>query len=166
MNEQIFNDVLTDILEELKQSNQTLKTLQTTVKDLHTTTTGFEQKLADQQVIAPPADTTAIRELTGKAITEIAAIVEAQPKNVVKQWRLSFFPDNDRNGSFKHLINKCTLIIICVALILAGYSLGLRYLEIKDQKDNASAKSLDTLYKKYMRKNPEGLYEFRPPGQQ
>jgi hypothetical protein len=200
MNEQIFNDVLNDILEELKQSNQTLKTLQTTVKELHTTTTGFEQKLADQKVIAPPADTTAIRELTGKAMTEIAAIVEAQPKNVVKQWRLSFFPDNDRNGSFKHLINKFTLIILCAALILAAYSLALRYLEIKDQRESASApnglslpppslpppvtappanskehhahrpasekKSLDTLYKKYMRKNSDSLYEFQTPGQE
>src|ERR1700744_3661257 len=132
MNEQIITDVLNDILEELKQSNQSLKTLQTTIGDLREKTSGFEQKLTGQQVIAPAADTTAIEEGTGRAINTIqqdvrkqldiiSAIVEAQPKNVIRQWRLSFFPDNDINGSFKYLVNKVTLGMICLALIAAGY---------------------------------------------
>jgi hypothetical protein len=187
MNEQIINEVLNDILEELKQSNQSLKTLQTTIGDLQEKTSGFEQKLTEQQVIAPPADTTAIRELTGGAINSIqqdvkdqlgiiSAIVEAQPKNVIKQWRLSIFPDNDLNGSFKHLVNKITLGMICFALIAAGYKLGLHYLDRPVSASQATAlqtfgsvtpgpneikNKLDTLYKKYMRKKADSLYELK-----
>jgi hypothetical protein len=207
MNEQIINDVLNDILEELKQSNQSLKTLQVTIGDLREKTSGFEQKLTDQQVIAPPADTTSIQELAERAINTIrqdvkkqldlvSVIVEAQPKNVIKQWRLSFFPDNDINGSFKHLINKITLGMICLAFIAAGYKLGLHYLDrpvsvlqantlqafgsgtpapagspiavpppgiVKERHHHeAGIKSkLDTLYKKYMRKREDSLYELR-----
>jgi len=188
MNEEIFSTVLNEILDELKESNQSLKTLQTTVKELQTTTAGFEQKLTDQQVIAPPADTTAIQELTGTAIAgmqeavktqldaarcdtgnkmdHIASIVEAQPKAVVKQWRLSFFPDHDINGSFRHLINKCILALICIVLIGACYSLGLHYIEMKDaalrtDTPPTEKKRLDTLYKKYMHKKSDGSYEFR-----
>ena len=220
MNEQIITDVLNDILVELKESNQSLKTLQTTVKDLQDKTAGFEQKLTDQQVIAPPADTTPIQELTGKAIDimqqemkkelaairtdvigsmmNISTIVEAQPKNVIKQWRLSFFPDNDFNGSFKHLVNKITLGMICITLIGAGYKLGLHYLDRPVSAAQAAApqtfgsaargpaaseapvppptitkgrhhhdqevekkNKLDTLYKKYMRRRTDSLYELR-----
>lgn len=209
MNEQIFNDVLNDILVELKESNQSLKTLQATVKDLQDKTAGFEQKLTDQQVIAPPADTTPIQELTDRAISTIqqdvkkqlgvvSAIVEAQPKNVIKQWRLSFFPDNDFNGSFKHLVNKITLGMICITLIGAGYKLGLHYLDRPVSAAQAAApqtfgsaargpaaseapvppptitkgrhhhdqevekkNKLDTLYKKYMRRRTDSLYELR-----
>jgi len=176
MNEQIITDVLNDILQELKQSNQSLKTLQTTIGELQEKTSGFEQKLTGQQVIAPPADTTPIQELTGRAINTIqqdvkkqlgviSAIVEAQPKNVIKQWRLSFFPDNDINGSFKHLINKITMGMICFALIAAGYKLGLHYLDRPVSASQAPQtfgsvtpgpaeikNKLDTLYKKRMRK--------------
>jgi len=207
MNEQIITDVLNDILQELKQSNQLLKTLQTTIGDLQEKTSGFEQKLTDQQVIAPPADTTPIQELTGRAINTIqqdvkkqlgviSAIVEAQPKNVIKQWRLSFFPDNDINGSFKHLINKITLGMICFSLIAAGYKLGLHYMDRPVSASQAPQpfgsvtpgpaapdaavppstitkgrhhrnqeveikNKFDTLYKKYMRKNADSLYELK-----
>ena len=78
MNEQIITEVLNDILEELKQSNQSLKTLQITIGDLQEKTTGFEQKLTKQQVIAPPADTTSIEELTGRAINTIQQDVKKQ----------------------------------------------------------------------------------------
>src|ERR1700754_1750010 len=177
MNEQIINEVLNDILEELKQSNQSLKTLQTTVGDLQEKTSGFEQKLSGQQVIAPPADTAPIRELTDRAINTIqqdikrqldviSAIVEAQPKNVIKKWRFSIFPDNDINGSFRHLINKITLGVICLALIAAGYKLGLHYMDspvfASDHKQEMEIKNkLDTLYKKYMYKKSDGSYQLR-----
>ncbi|HEY4290589.1 MAG TPA: hypothetical protein VGN00_25990 [Puia sp.] len=209
MNEQIINDVLNDILDELKQSNQSLKTLQTTIGDLQEKTAGFEQKLTGQQVIAPPADIAPIQELTASAINTIqqnvkkqleiiAAIVENQPKNVIKQWRVSLFPDNDINGSFKHLVNKITLGMICFALIAAGYKLGLHYLDRPvpalqvaapesvgpvtldpaapdvnvlspgvtkgrhhHNRDAETKNKLDTLYKKYMRRMPDSLYELR-----
>lgn len=179
MNEQIITEVLNDILEELKQSNQSLKTLQTTIGDLRNTmgdlqttigdlqerTSRFEQKLTDQQVIAPDV---------------ISAIAEAQPKNVIRQWRLSFFPDNDINGSFKHLVNKITLGMICLALIAAGYKLGLHYLDRPVSASQAAAPQtstartaapqtfgsatpgpVDTLHKKHIRKRTDSLYELR-----
>ncbi len=144
MNEQIITEVLNDILEELKQSNQSLKTLQNTIGDLQEKTSGFEQKLTDQQVIAPPA--------------------------VIRQWRLSFFPDNDINGSFKHLVNKITLGMICLAFIAAGYKLGIHYLDRPVSASQAVAPQTfgyatpgpaDTLYKKHMRKRKDSLYELR-----
>ena len=155
MNEQIITDVLNDILQELKQSNQLLKTLQTTIGDLQEKTSRFEQKLTDQQVIAPGV---------------ISAIVEAQPKNIIRQWRLSFFPDNDINGSFKHLVNKITLGMICFALIAAGYNLGLHYLDRPVSASQAVAPQtfgsatpgpVDTLHKKHIRKRTDSLYELR-----
>ena len=126
----------------------------------------------------------------------ISAIVEAQPKNVIKQWRLSIFPDNDFNGSFRHMVNKITLGMICFALIAAGYKLGTHYLDRPVSASQAAAlqtvdsvtpgpavhnvavppsivtkgrhphnqeggikNRLDTLYKKYMRKKTDSLYE-------
>lgn len=143
MNEQIFTDVLNDILDELQQSNRSLKILQTTINDLQEKTTGFEQKLIDQQVIAPPADTAPIQELTEKAIQTIqqdvkkqlnviSTIVEAQPKSVIKQWRLCFFPDNDHRGNYKHLINNLTWALVGIAFILAGYFLILHNMDKPD----------------------------------
>lgn len=131
---------LTDILDELKQANLSLKEMKGVVKELEGRVGAFEQQLKDQQVIAPPADTEAVKQTVAGGLElfrqeqaacmqRMTAIVEAQPKNVVRQWRRSFFPAEDRVGNYQYFLKKASVVAMVMSLILAAFGFGIYWLE-------------------------------------
>lgn len=150
MNEEVLKDVLEDVLEELKEANRSLTDMRTRLAALEGKTGGFEQKLSDQQVIVHPPDLTPVANavtkqgegLQSKMETQVSAFrtemeanirrlaltVEAQPKPIVRQWRISLFPESDRSGSYKHFINWLFGGIVLALLVGVLYTLGRQYI--------------------------------------
>jgi hypothetical protein len=147
MNTEILETVLNEVLDEQRQSTQALKDLQKFALDLQVnlialgeTVQKFEQGLATQKVIAPPADTAPLQEVVAagmessrqeiaQSMERIGAIVEAQPKAVTRQYRIMFFPETDRAGHYKYLIGKLCLAVILVVLLGVVLSLGSLYID-------------------------------------
>ena len=135
MNTEIIETVLNEVLEEQRQSNQSAKdlqrlviALQLQVADLGEKVKTFEQRLTDQTVIAPPADTGPVqlvvaaglessRKEIQQGMNRIGAFVEAQPKAVVRQFRVQFFPETDRIGNYKFFISRTYLVIVMLCLL-------------------------------------------------
>ena len=146
MNENVFERVLHEILEEMQQANKGLKEMKGVVSGLEGRINAldgrvgqFEQQLKEQQVIAPPADVQPVKQAVegalelfrsqqAESVQRMTAIVEAQPKNVVKQWRLSFFPADDREGSFKHFIDRLARTAIVGMVVVTLFIFGTRWL--------------------------------------
>lgn len=151
MNEQILKDVLEDVLGELKEANRCLTDMRTRLATLEGEVNGFEQKLNDQQVIVHPPDLAPVLEMTREqgnilreemaeatgnmrkemtySIRTLTDVVESQPKPIVRQWRISLFPERDHAGSWKHFINWLFGAILLALLVGAVYALGGRYIE-------------------------------------
>ena len=142
--------VLTEVLEELKVVNKSLKEMGGMVKTLESRVQAFEQK----EIRIEPPDLGPVNHLVGQlpgiikegingldesfrermtvecaelrkettaAFVKVAAAVEAQPKPVVR--RISFFPENDREGSYKLFIRWLICGIIGAMMVLTAYVL-------------------------------------------
>jgi len=147
MNTEIIETVLNEILDDQRQSIQELKGLRTTISDLQTNVAdlgekvkAFEQQLTDQTVIAPPADTGPMQLVVAagmessrneiiQGIGRIGTIVEAQPKAVVRQYRIQFFPETDRIGNYKFFISRTYLVVILLCLLKGILLLGGQYID-------------------------------------
>ncbi|HLZ86626.1 MAG TPA: hypothetical protein VKQ52_05290 [Puia sp.] len=140
MNEVIFETVLNDILDELKQANDRLRVMKESVKGLEERVAAFEQRLTELQVTAPPADVGPVKEVVDGAMSvfrreqaasveRMTAIVEAQPKNVVRQWRWSIFPDDDRAGNYQYLIKKLSMVALVGMPVACLFLLGVRWMD-------------------------------------
>lgn len=144
MKEEIFESVLNEILEELKQSTRAAKDLQNTVTALSEKVAGFDQRL-NEQVVAPPADTLAVQKVVEESLARLeqcsventerinsaleqtiqktTAIVEAQPKAVTRQVRFLSIPENDPNGNFKYVVGKVLLWLLAIVIVSMLYVL-------------------------------------------
>lgn len=130
MDIQILETVMNEMLVEQQQSTQSLKNLSATLT---------EQHLATQAAIARPIDTgplqqtvtegattlhrqleeemTSLRRQITEGIGELGKSIQAQPKPIIRQLRFQFFPDTDRQGHYKLLINRICLVVILVMLL-------------------------------------------------
>ena len=142
--------VLTEVLDELKVANKSLKEMGGTVKTLESRVQAFEQK----EIRIEPTDLgpvnllveqlpgiikegikgldesfrervtvecAELRKETTAAFVKVAAAVEAQPKPIVR--RISFFPENDYSGNYKVFIRWFICGIIGGMMVAAAYVL-------------------------------------------
>ena len=150
MKEDIFETVLNEVLEEQKISNLKLEELQNGFATMTEKVETFDRRL-NEQVVAAPADTQPIQQLITeghnkmeKILTErneeikkvatgefqkVSAIVEAQPKAIVRQYRLAFFPENDYNGYYKFFVTRFLLWVTILAGIAVLFYLGMHWLD-------------------------------------
>ena len=146
MNQEVFETVLNDILQELQEGNRLKRQLDQQVQTLKEKVDGFEQRLADIRVVAPAVDIAPLQQLIKEGTENITALVsshlektngiieekirkfmagiEDQPKPIVRQWRILFFPENDYSGTFRIFLNRVcgwgTLLVLIAALFTLG----------------------------------------------
>ena len=73
-------------------------------------------------------------------------ILEAQPKPIIRQWRISFFPEPDRQGSYRLFLNRLTIVICILAALIVLFLLGNIWLNnIHSERVNASHAFRDPL---------------------
>jgi hypothetical protein len=142
--------VLNEVLDELKEANKSLKELGGTVKALEARVHAFEQKeirieppnleplkekvdelpgvingemmrvdeYMRQRIVSQCAE---LRRETTAGLQKIAAAVEAQPKPIVR--RISFFPENDKEGNYKTFIRWLIGGTIGAMMVVTAYVL-------------------------------------------
>ena len=72
-------------------------------------------------------------------LQKINATLEAQPKPIIRQWRINLFPENDYNGLYRLWLNRLIAgVCILAALTVLGW-LGRTWLDnIHSERVNAS----------------------------
>lgn len=160
MKEEIYDAVLNEMLEELRQVNRALKEQRIIIKEMNERVEGFEQKLRDQQVIVQPPDLgvlensiqlqserlgeerkrgmEAIVEQMGLGLQQVADAVERQPKPIHRHVRISFFPEY-HEGSYKYFIRWLFGGTILALSVLGLFVLGRQYLNERSRMADAAA---------------------------
>jgi len=106
MEPKILETVLTEVLEELKNNTQAILELTEEVTVLKEKVSVFEKKQEQLQIIAPPADTAPIEKVAENYFLEFCRLVEAQPKKVVRQFRLVLFPETNTDRYYKIVFGR------------------------------------------------------------
>jgi hypothetical protein len=150
MKEEVFETVLNEVLDELKISNRKIEELEKGIESLTKKIETFDRRL-NEQIVAPPADTQPIQQIitegqhkmeeilternkdikkiVAEEFQKVSAIVEAQPKAIVRQWRLLFFPENDYPGYYKFFVTRVLLWVTILAGIAVLCRLGMHWLD-------------------------------------
>src|SRR6186713_2999420 len=120
---EIVETVLTEILQEIKTSNQLTTGLIEQGKKLEEKVDGFNQKLAQLKVIAPPVDTKPMEKELVNFHVEVCRIVAKQPKTVIRQVRILLFPETNAGQYYKIIFGR--LIPWGLAFVVAWYLFSL-----------------------------------------
>ncbi len=136
---EIMETVLSEMLEEMKQTREQLARLNEQSFALTAKVNAFEKRLREQKIIAAPVDTNPIeqrvkegaeetRSFLAESLSRLGATLEAYPKNTVRQYRFLFFPEIDPHGLAGRFVDKMLLFLI--ALIAMGIlaHLGSQYI--------------------------------------
>lgn len=106
MESQIIETVLKDILDELNGTTQAIQELARKVTAVEEKVSAFEKKQENLQIVAPPADTAPIEKIARNYFLEFCRIVDAQPKKVVRQFRLVLFPETHTDRYYKIVFGR------------------------------------------------------------
>ena len=112
MEMQIVETVLTDLLEEQKETNKLLRELIEKLNEVEIKVDGFNQKLENQQVMPPPVDTRPLEKIAALGMVDMCQVVAKQPKSVIKQFRLQLFPETNSDRYYKIILPWALLFVI------------------------------------------------------
>jgi predicted transcriptional regulator len=118
MEVQIVETVMTDLLEEQKETNKRLRELTGKMTELETKVDGFNQKLENQQVVAPPVDTKPLEKIVNQGYLATCAEVAKQPKNVIKQVRFQLFPETNTDRYYRLVLSWGVLYFVALFAFL------------------------------------------------
>jgi len=118
MNEKVLETVLNEILEEQKDMWKELSHNTKVIECYSELFKQFEVHIKQFKVESP--DLKPIENILNKRLSKIQELVEVQPKNVLHEKRILFYPEGDKQNFIKFLTNKILLYfsisVICYSL--------------------------------------------------
>lgn len=119
--------VLNDVLDDLKVTNQSILEVTGKVAALSEKVAAFEKKQENLHIVAPLADTAPLEKTAQYYFLEFCRIVEAQPKKVVRQFRLVLFPESNTDRYYKIVFGRLVPWSYGLVAALLLISLGKQY---------------------------------------
>ena len=130
---EVLKNALNENLKEQQITNKQIEELAREVKDSSQKVDGFGQKLENQKIVAPAADTGPMQAILTDFLGRITRIVANQPKTVVHQRRFLLFPETNAGQYYKIVFGR--LIPWGFAFIATAFvfTLGREYLQTSSQ---------------------------------
>ena len=119
MEKEILETVLLELVEETKKINVLIEEQNKEIQGLKTAFSDFNRKLTEIKVYAPPLDTVPLTKIVTEGINSIQKIVAAQPKDVLHEKRILFFPEWNQKEYYKIIFGRILFWILW--LIVATY---------------------------------------------
>jgi uncharacterized protein with NAD-binding domain and iron-sulfur cluster len=122
MKDEILHEVLSELLEEIKKTNINQGLTITALEKLNEFVVGYEEKLSNLKISVKAPDLTSLNELVARRMAEVKEVVQKQPKEVVHEKRILFFPEYREKIYFDFLVKR--LIPFLVAAWIAIWGIG------------------------------------------
>jgi hypothetical protein len=128
MEKEILETVLIELLEESKRLNLLVEEQKKEIQELKSTFSDFDKKLTEIKVCAPIPDTLPLTMIVTEGIKSMQKIVAAQPKEVVHEKRILFFPEWNQKEYYKLIFGRILFWILWVIVATYGFVLAQNYL--------------------------------------
>ena len=128
MEKEIIETVLLEMLEETKKMNVLIEEQNKEIRGLKTDFSDFNRKLTEIKVSAPALDTLPLTKIVTDGINTIQKTVAAQPKEVLHEKRILFFPEWNQKEYYKIIFGRILIWILWVIVATYCYFLGQDYL--------------------------------------
>lgn len=120
MKDEILHEVLSELLEEIKKTNINQGLTITALEKLNESVVGYEEKLSNLKISVKPPDLTSLNELVARRMAELKVVVQKQPKEVVHEKRVLFFPEGREHIFFEFLVKRLIPLLIVVGILVWG----------------------------------------------
>lgn len=120
MKDEVLHEVLSELLEEIKKTNTNQGLTITALEKLNESVLGYENKLSQLKITIRPPDLTLFNELVNKRMAEINDTLKKQPKEVVHEKRVLFFPENREKIYFDFIIRRFIPFLILIGIMIWG----------------------------------------------
>ena len=128
MEKEILETVLLELVEETKKTNVLMGEQNKEIQELKTAFSDFNRKLTEIKVSAPALDTLPLTRIVTEGIHSIQKIVAAQPKQVVHEKSVLFFPEWNQKEYYKIIFGRILFWILWVIVATFCYFLCRDYL--------------------------------------
>ncbi len=128
MEKEILETVLIELLEESKRINLLVEEQNKEIQELKSTISDFNRKLTEIKISAPSPDTRPLTMIVTDGINSIQKIVAAQPKQVLHEKKILFFPEWNQKEYYKIVFGRILFWILWVIVATYCYFLCRDYL--------------------------------------
>ena len=118
MNEEVLKAVLSEILEEQKMLNINNGLITKAVEDFFENLSDFENKLSNIK-----GSTGADLQVINTNLQKLKTIIEAQPKQIIHEKRILFFPDTYKHEFYKIVFGKVVKLVAIILVTLFAFFL-------------------------------------------
>lgn len=152
MDSEIIETVLTEILDELKQSNLLNKENNMALADNKNMLISIEKKLESKDLIKPILDTRPLEQIISQGINNISAMVEEQPEKPSRQFRILLFPEHNTKEYYKVVFGRIIFWLVVLVIAKYFYLLGSEWIS-KSGENQKYKKAWESLYQQQPKKN-------------
>jgi hypothetical protein len=117
MNEKIISDVLKEVLEVQQNQSKEIEFLTKVVEINNNEIKDFQNMLGQLKIQVPQLDTKPIADSINLGIDHIRKIVASQPKEVLHEKRILFYPEGNGENFIKFLFTRL-LWVLCICGIV------------------------------------------------
>ena len=135
MDKDIMETVLTEILEEQKQSNLLISENTQVLVEHDKRLSAIDNKLDNKLLAQVPTDTKQVERLIAEGVNKTIAIVADQPKQVLHQTRILLFPEYDAHGYYKIVFGRILGWLVLVLIATYLFMLGKEFIAAYQEKD-------------------------------
>jgi hypothetical protein len=129
METEIMQTVLNEVLEELKELHRQQANLTTVISDLNNKVDGFELKLTDIKVTAPPTNLEPVTSAIDGGILRLGVIIEQQPKSITRHFKFQLFPEYDAPEYYKMVFGRLLFWMMIFVIATYLFALGKQLVE-------------------------------------
>jgi hypothetical protein len=133
--------VLKEVLDEQQKANNIYADNIAGINQLAITVNSFNEKLENLKIIPPPVSTKPYEEIIKKGIADIAAIVNNQPKTVIRKFQILLFPEQDAKLFYKIIFGRWFLWLVVMLFITNLYKWSVHY---SDNQKEIKLQQLET----------------------
>lgn len=120
MKDEILHEVLSELLEEIKKTNINQGLTITALEKLNESVLGYEERLSNLKISVKPPDLTSLNELVARRMAEVKEVVQKQPKEVVYEKRVLFFPEHREKIYFDFVVKRLIPLLIVLGIAIWG----------------------------------------------
>lgn len=128
MENEVIQTVLTEVLEELKEVRQQQVAMTKALLQVQENLAGFEAKLDATKIGAPTIDIRPIKSVVDAGIDKIKSTIEAQPKTIIKQYRILLFPEYNAGEYYKLVFGRVLFWMLMFLVVRYLYLLGKEFI--------------------------------------
>jgi len=131
MEKEILETVLIELLEESKKINVLIEGQNKEIQELKSSIRDFDRKFIEIKVSVRSLDTVPLKRIISSGIIDIQKIIDAQPKQVLHEKRILFFPEWNQKEYYKIVFGRILFWIFWVIVATYCYFLGRDFLALQ-----------------------------------